>query len=105
MFAFTPKRTRHPIPGSHGTSGYPVAMKLIASSAGRWPGPGVPTVEKANGSSSGSFTDGTGLYSAPTTDPAAGVIAISHQCADVRKRGAQNETTAGRPAEMIIGLR
>src|SRR5437660_11351992 len=103
MLDFTPKRAHQP--RSQGMSGKPVAMKLMESSLGRCPGPGVPLVNGGSGSASGSSTEGTAVYSAPTTDPTAGVMAISHQCPVVTKRGAQNVTTPGRSGEISIGLR
>src|SRR4051812_46852732 len=101
MLFVTPKRTFQPRSG-HGTSGKPVAMKLIESVAGRCPGPGVPSFG-SSGSSRGSLTSGTDVYSAPTTEPAAGVIATSHQWPVVMKRGAQNVTTPGCSGVMTIG--
>jgi hypothetical protein len=76
----TAKRVDQPV--SQGTSEEPVPMRLIESRAGRWPGPAVGLLF-AKGPSSGSFTSGTAVCSAPAT-VAVGVMAISHQWAEVR---------------------
>jgi hypothetical protein len=78
----TANRVDQPTVASHGTSDEPVAITLIESTAGRCPGPGVAPYE--NGPSSGSFTSGTAVCSAPETT-LVGVMAISHQWPVVTK--------------------